>query len=317
MATQKLIAAHLLLAASLGTFTGGCSSRSDTTATGSQQATLAGTEAAVGDAVTTQTPDAIAKNIPSQNSLPATSESQSALDASDKNDEMLANELFTTAESASGIGNGPKAETKLAPLTSAMSNAKQLQLRADLQPSQLTEFLKLADLEMQNIVSGRAGVHDQREAIAELVRVGKMKLQASEQLTASSDATESQKSLGRRGQLQSLSHLAAHGDLPSAERLEQLATEWIKSGDAAVEEDCRLVLIGLELEKLQNGSSKDPANVLKLLEELGSGDQTHDIAALMVMGQAKHVLDEYGFADAAKVVRDQVSRLFGSHPAPT
>ncbi len=86
--------------------------------------------------------------------------------------------------------------------------------------------------------------------------------------------------------------------------------------DSAVENDSRLVLIGLELEKLQNGSSKDPATVLKLLDELGSGDQTHDIAALMVMGQAKHVLDEYGFADAAKVVRDQVSRLFGSHPDP-
>ncbi len=202
----------------------GCSSKSHEAGTGTQQGVLAGTESV--DQANPPTQPLVAESQgDTQNESPSSTGT-----LPDEKDAMLANELFAASDSVSADGQDVSNDSKLTPLTSAMSNAKQLQLRSNLQPSQLTEFLKLADLEMQNIVSGRAGVHDQREAIAELVRVGKMKLQASEQLAASSEATEAEKSLGRRGQLQALSHLAAHGDLPSAERLEKLATEWIQSG---------------------------------------------------------------------------------------
>ncbi len=296
----------------------GCSSRTEPQAassSGAQQAQL------IADSQPTPSIPSIEKNdstiasnpTPTSSSTPTTSATampQSVASAgTTASDSELADELFGPSEPSSN-------NSTVQPSSAAAMNANRLQLKSDLAPEQLTEFLKLADLEMQNIVSGRAGVHDQREAISELVRVGKMKLQASEQLADSPDATDTQKSLGLRGQLQSLSHLAAQGDLKSAERLESLANQWVKHEDPAVVDDSRLVLIGLELEKLQNGSSKDPSQALHWIESLASVDQTHDIAALMVMGQAKQVFDKYGFDEAAAVVRDHVNKLFGRHADP-
>jgi|GEM_PF-2374071 len=193
---------------------------------------------------------------------------------------------------------------------------KSLRLRANLSPARLTEFLKLSDIEMQNIASGKAGIFDQEMANQEMVRIGKLKLQAATQLLASEEADPSQKILAIRGQLQSLSHLAALGDLKSAEALEKLANEQVESSDATVSEDSRLVLIGLALEKIQNGLMKDASEVMNQVQKLGEGNRVPNIAAMMVMGQARAVLEKYGFADESTVVRDRIVDLFVSHPDP-
>jgi thiol-disulfide isomerase/thioredoxin len=193
---------------------------------------------------------------------------------------------------------------------------RRVNLRTDLPPERLVEFLKLADLEMQNIASGKAGIFDQRQANEEMVRIGKLKLQAATQLETSTTADEDQKALAIRGQLQSLSHLAALGDLKSAEQLETLANAQVTNSDLTVAEDSRLVLIGLALERIQNGSSKEADDVMRQVAELGKDGRAPNIAAMMVLGQARAVLEKYGFTEQATVVRKRIVDLFASHSDP-
>ncbi len=76
---------------------------------------------------------------------------------------------------------------------------------------------------MQLIVTGRSGITDPQQARKTLIHFMKMKLEASRRLLQHPDADANAKSEGARGELQSLSHLAAIGDLKAAEELEELA----------------------------------------------------------------------------------------------
>jgi hypothetical protein len=189
-------------------------------------------------------------------------------------------------------------------------------LRTDLPAERLVEFLKLADLEMQNVASGKAGIFDQRTANEEMIRLGKLKLQAATQLEAASSNDPNQKSLAIRGQLQSLSHLAALGDVKAAEQLETLANQQVANEDLTVAEDSRLVLIGLALEKIQNGTAKDSSEVMRQVEGLGDDGRTPNIAAMMVLGQARAVLEKYGYTAESSLVRNRIVDLFADHPDP-
>ncbi len=203
-----------------------------------------------------------------------------------------------------------------APPSVESTNRDSVQLRADLSPNQLAEFLSLTDLEIQNIASGKAGIFDLAKANAEMVRVGKLKFEASKRLAEATTSSDKQRVQGIRGQLQSLSHLAALGDLKSAIQLETFAHSQVDSDNVTVAEDSRLVLIGLGLEKIQNGSSKDAKDVMAQIDALGTSKHQPDIAAMMVLGQARAVLERYGFNDEAAQVRDYIVNLFGSHPDP-
>jgi len=189
-------------------------------------------------------------------------------------------------------------------------------LRADLSPARLTEFLQLSDLEMQSIASGKAGILDQRKANQEMIRVGKLKLEAAKRLKASESADVKQKVMGIRGELQSLSHLAALGDLKSATDLETLAMSLVDHADASIAADSRLVLIGLSLERIQNGTAKDATEVMEHVNKLAGDGKTPDIAAMMIMGQARAVLEKYGFGAESTLVRNQIVDLFASHSDP-
>ncbi len=192
-----------------------------------------------------------------------------------------------------------------------------LQLRSDLPPERLTEFLRLADLEMQNIASGRAGLADQAAAEAEMRRIATLKLQAAEQLADVPEIAAAEQAAAMRGQLQALSHLAAMGDLASATRLEALARQQSSHSDVSVATDSLLVLIGLTLERLQNGVAGTEQEVVELVERLGAKNLTPDVSALMVMGQARAVLHRYSYSDEAATVRQVIVDLFSDHPNPT
>ncbi len=202
------------------------------------------------------------------------------------------------------------------PTSSADAPEASLMLRADLSPARLTEFLQLSDLEMQNIASGKAGILDQKKANQEMIRVGKLKLEAAKRLKASESADAKQKVMGIRGELQSLSHLAALGDLKSANELETLANLLVDNADASIAEDSRLVLIGLSLEKIQNGTAKDAAEVMAHVNKLAGEGKIPNIAAMMIMGQARAVLEKYGFTEQSTVVRNRIVDLFAAHPDP-
>jgi thiol-disulfide isomerase/thioredoxin len=139
-------------------------------------------------------------------------------------------------------------------------------------------------------------------------------LLASDRLIEQTEADSEQQVMGLRGKLQSLSHLAALGDLPSAEQLEKVAKEQAASKIASLAMDSKLVLVGLAMERLRNGSSKTSGEILDLISSIATGPQTPDVSALMVMGQAHAVLQQYGDEAAAEKVRETIIDLFADHP---
>lgn len=191
-----------------------------------------------------------------------------------------------------------------------------LQLPPDLPPARLVEFLRSADQQMQDVASGRRPQADQAAATAEMTRLSQLKRQAASQLIERSTAGSADHVIGLRAQLQSLSHLAALGDLPAAEELERLALQQAASEDPALALDSRLVLIGLAMERLRNGVTADSTELLALVDQVAQAPHSPDVSALMVMGQALAMLKQYGDAAAAEHVRQVIVELFVHHPNP-
>ncbi|EMI20590.1 Redoxin domain protein, partial [Rhodopirellula maiorica SM1] len=193
---------------------------------------------------------------------------------------------------------------------------KRRQLRANLTPDELREFLAGADSDIQAIASGTSGIQDPQEAFAEMRRISEMKLEAARRLQNHADANADARSDGARGELQSLSHLAALGDLKSAMALEKLATANLDSDDAALVTDSRLVLIGFAIESLQNGEADAPQRIVQLVKGLANSDASSDIPAMMVMGQARQVLTQFDHDTEAKAVRDTIIELYADSSDP-
>ncbi len=189
-----------------------------------------------------------------------------------------------------------------------------LQLQTELPVPRLVDFLRAVDIEMQNVASGRTKMQSNAEANDEMIRLASLKLQASTRLIDKTAADSDERVMGLRGQLQSLSHLAALGDLPSAEQLEKLAQEQSQSKVASLALDSKLVLVGLAMERLRNGSSKDSAEILDLISNIAEAPQAPDVSALMVMGQTHAILQQYGDEAAAEKVRETIIDLFADHP---
>ena len=186
-------------------------------------------------------------------------------------------------------------------------------LRADLSPGELIEFLAGADRDMQQVYSGAAGIRDNDVAISKMRQIGMLKLQASKRLRDHSAASDEQRVEGSRGVLQSLSHLAALGDLQSAEELEELANENLKADDPRIVTDSRLVLIGFAIESLQHGKQDAPDRIVELVSGLTGSSSDSGVPAMMVLGQARKMLSDYGHqAQAGAVRRAIIERFAGS-----
>ena len=201
----------------------------------------------------------------------------------------------------------------------ANPNAKQApvpQLKADLAPSELVKVLGSADQDMQLIFSGRAGIKDEKEARQLLFQIVSMKLEASRRLLKHEDSTAQQKSEGARGELQSLSHFASLGDLKAAQELEKLAEANLESSDPDVVADSRLVLVGFAIESLQNGKDGSVERILNYTNQIARSSSKPDVSAMVILGEARHVLDSYGHEDEARKVRDTIIDLFGDSPSP-
>ena len=196
----------------------------------------------------------------------------------------------------------------------AKAVADRLQLPADLPPPRLVDFIKRIDIEMQNVATGRTGLVDQDEAVDEMNRLAKLKLEASDRLFALSADNPNDHAFAIRGKLQALSHMAALGDLRSAQQLETLAREQLESQSPAVVLDCQLVLVGLAMERMESGKSTDSEEILGLIDRIATSTEKPDVSALMVMGQAHAVLQRYGEAAAAEKVRQRIVDLFADHP---
>lgn len=190
------------------------------------------------------------------------------------------------------------------------------QLRADLPPAKLLEVLDSTDKDMQLIVRGGSGITDPQQARNTLIHFMNMKLEASRRLLKHPDADANARSEGARGELQSLSHLAAVGDLKAAEELEELAGANLESDDARLAADSRLVLMGFAIESLQNGKEDAVDRIISYVDAIKESEIKPDIPAMMVMGQARETLAKYGHEDKARRVRDTIIELFANSPDP-
>ncbi|MFG0262418.1 MAG: hypothetical protein ACF788_08505, partial [Novipirellula sp. JB048] len=190
------------------------------------------------------------------------------------------------------------------------------QLRADLTSKELRDFLADADRTMQAIASGTAGIQDQDEAMAEMQRISRLKLEASRRLRNMPDADPEVRRDGARGELQSLSHLAALGDLKAALELEKLAQANLADDDPRLVTDSRLVLIGFAIESLQNGAEDAPQRITRLVSDLANSAASSDIPAMMVMGQARQTLAQYGHDAEAQAIRDTILDLYADASDP-
>ena len=208
------------------------------------------------------------------------------------------------------IGNPNDTKPKSEPTSGSETNRLST---ADLSAQKLVEFLAMTDRDMQDIWGRLQQMENGRD---ELIRIAKMKLQASQQLATLSEATEKQRSLGARGELQALSHLASFGDIDSAEALKTLAEKNILSDDDSLASDSRLVLIGFALESLKQGKADAKDALMNYLMNLPRDQASNDVPTLMVMGQARDTLAAYGEQVLAAKVRDKILEIYQDSANP-
>ena len=189
-------------------------------------------------------------------------------------------------------------------------------ITADATPADLVDFLANADRDMHNISSRRMpGVTTQKQAEKELKELAKLKLEAARRLKQDAQATPSQKLEGARGELQALSHLASMHDVRSAQTLETLAKENLKSSDPSLVTDSQMVLIGFAIDRLYNQQPGAENELVELVDVLCKSPSL-DVAALLVMGQAREMLAKAGHTKQAQRVRRKIIEKFANSPEP-
>lgn len=218
------------------------------------------------------------------------------------------------ASGAAAVSSDVVSPSALTEVPTPAVTVPQLTLAPQLTPPRLIDFIKSVDIEMRNVASGKRQLFDPNEANAELNRLSRLKLEAAIRLQEQTAPTSPACCFAIRGQLQALSHLAGLGDLDSAIKLDSLARQHLDSQDKSLAMDSLLVLIGLALERLQNGTASDSREVLDLVDRFALAPESLDVSALMALGQAHAVLRDYGDDMAAERVRDTILDRFAGHP---
>ncbi len=170
-------------------------------------------------------------------------------------------------------------------------------------PDQLLGMLQRIDAAIQDLMVASANnIIDEAIFRDSGLRLGKMKFQAAEQLTAAPAASDDQRKAGQLAQLVALSHLSGFRDVESAQRLEKFAAELAESPDADLAHQSRVVLMGFQLQALQNGLVSEPDELLAQAKGLFTRPEDRNFPELMMLLQASQVLNQMGFSDAAKQV---------------
>ena len=226
------------------------------------------------------------------------------------------------AESIAAGGNNrkPTGGSHEAPLRSGLplaatdqgSESPSLELKPGLKSEELMKLLIQADQDMHSITSGASGIRDPQKARDTLFQIIRMKQEAARRLAEDEAADPRFRTEGRRGQLQALSHLASLGQLDAAKQLREIAETNLQSDDPKLLSDSRLVLLGFHLEELQNGEEGAKQAVLRLVKDLALNASDSDVPAMMVMGRAREMLNQYGYFTEAKQVRDLINERFAN-----
>ena len=171
-------------------------------------------------------------------------------------------------------------------------------------PKQLMSHLKDIDSALTELVSLSSDNQIEKTLFLESgKRLGKLKLAAGQQLANLPQANESQRTAGVKSQLIALSHLSSLHDVAAARQLEELATATANAADPDLAHHSRLVLVGFELQELQNGVETEPKELLLQIGSLFENFKGRSFPEFMMLQQADVQLTKLGFRDEAARVR--------------
>ncbi len=182
-------------------------------------------------------------------------------------------------------------------------------------PEVLINHLRDIDNALQDLVQKGAGNFlDETSFVEGGLRLGRMKRDAGLQLASAPESNDEQRRSGVLAQLVALSHMSGLRDVESAKELERFAQQLVASNDEELAHQARVVLLGFELQSLQNGVRADPGALLTQVNGLFARPQDRRFPEFMVLQQAQQVLQQMGFADAAQTVKNIVVEEYRSSP---
>lgn len=178
-------------------------------------------------------------------------------------------------------------------------------------PGELLEHLRMIDAAMQDLrIAGTNNILEKDAFIEFGMRLGKMKLDAGQQLSNLAAASSEQRKAGVLASLIALSHMSGLGDVESAKKLEVLARGMADSADPELAHECRVVLLGFELQSLQNGLSDDTEALVRQVEGLFTRPEDRDSPEFMMVQQAIYVLNQMGFEQDAERIQEILVREY-------
>ncbi len=184
-------------------------------------------------------------------------------------------------------------------------------------PQQLIGQLQKIDMAIQDLMSASANnVINENTFIDNGLALGKLKLASAEQLAGLAGATAEQRKTGQLAQLVALSHLSGFRDVESAKQLEKYALELSQSQDLDLAHQSRIVLMGFQLQALQNGLTTDPNELLAQAEGLFQRAEDRNFPELMMLMQANQVLGQMGYTDAAQRMNEILVQEFADSADP-
>lgn len=180
-----------------------------------------------------------------------------------------------------------------------------LQPRETNDPQELVEHLREIDAAIQDlVVAGSTQLLNEQLFTEFGMRLGRMKLGAGQRLADSEQASDEQRKTGLISQLVALSHMSGLRDVESAKQLERLAAELAQSDDPELSHQSRVVLLGFEIQALQNGVRSDPSKLIAEAERLIARAEDRNFPEFMVLQQAMRVLQQMGYPAESQQVQD-------------
>ena len=184
-------------------------------------------------------------------------------------------------------------------------------------PETLIAHLRQVDSALQDLVlAGSSNFLDEQAFIQSGLRLGRMKQASGLQLAQSPQSSDAERKSGVLAQLVALSHMSGLGDVPAAQELERFAAELSASADTDLAHQAQVVLIGFELQSLQNGLRTTPEALLSQVDNLFQRPEDRGFPEFMVLQQAQQVLRQMGFAEGAEQVKQTVIEAYRSSRDP-
>ncbi|GIW97342.1 MAG: hypothetical protein KatS3mg111_0675 [Pirellulaceae bacterium] len=184
-------------------------------------------------------------------------------------------------------------------------------------PEEMMRHLQQIDEELRDLVlAGSRNLMERDQFLAAGRQLGMMKLRAGERLANLERATSAQRTAGVVAQLIALSHLSGLGDVEAARKLKQLAARLHDADDPELAHQSRVVLLGFELQALQNGQREDPQSLVELARGLFQRDEDRGFPEFMLLQQMVTVFEQLDYSEAAEQTRGLLVEQYIESPDP-